>query len=474
MKKYIIGMAAGVLLVSACRDSSVVAPNRDSPTAAQLTGQLNRTSLQTLAIGLLSADRNTFVGSGSTYPILAEIYARDIYRLDPSEGRYLGETILNPPDPGSFAGGGGWAGMYVTIRQANTLLQALDNPAEGVFSDAELSAVTGFAQTYKAIAYYRVLELRDTIGVALQGDDPNAVTTPAPIVCKKNMLAYVAALLDSANTNLAAAGNIKFPWGSFPSGMTAFGRDYRQVSNFILFNRAWKGKVDFYRGIDHQNPTPALFTQSIAELTQALGGAAPGAVPASQFKTGMYYVFIPAGSEAAPNPFSDRRIGINPALDSVRAGDTRASKIVTRATATIQGVTLTKTLVNAVSNAANQAAPLAVIRDEELVLLRAQAEFEAGQFVQGYADLNSVHTSYALAAYPVSVALNQARSDLLYDKRYSLLGEGVQRLVDLRAYARLNAINYPKQTLTDAYNSAFPIPKAEFDARNGDVTPSCT
>jgi starch-binding outer membrane protein, SusD/RagB family len=135
---------------------------------------------------------------------------------------------------------------------------------------------------------------------------------------------------------------------------------------------------------------------------------------------------------------------------------------------------LTKTLLKSVPSTANQSSPLPVLRDEELVLLRAQAEFEAGQFVNGYLDLNSVHTNYGLAAYPVSVSIDQARTDLLYDKRYSLLGEGVQRLVDLRAYSRLNETNYPHQTAAgDVHNTAFPIPKAEFDARGGNITPVC-
>lgn len=473
MKKYIFTLLAGALVAGGCKDNTSVSP-KDAPQAQALAGELRRASLQTLAIALLAADRQTFVGTGSAYPILAEIYARNIYRLDPSEPRYLNETIVGTPDRGSFAGGGGWAGQYVTIRQSNTLLQAATTPAPGVFSVAELAAIRGFAQTFKAIAYYRILEMRDTIGVARQGDDPSN-TTPLPIICKKDMNNYIAALLDSANTNLVAAGNITFPWSAFPTGMFNFGRNYRSVPNFVLFNRGWKGKVNIYRGLDHQAPQPALFNTAITELTQALGGAAPGAVSGSTFQTGMYYVFVPAGTEAAPNPYSDTRIGINPALDSVRAGDTRGTKIVNRAAAaTIQGITLTKTLARSVPSTANQSAPLPVLRDEELVLLRAQAYFESGQFVQGYADLNSVHTFYGLAPYPVSVDINQARSDLLYDKRYSLLGEGVQRLVDLRAYSRLNAANYPAQTATDAYNTAFPIPKAEFDARGGNITPACT
>jgi hypothetical protein len=472
MKKYIFALLTGVLVAGGCKDSTAVNP-QDAPTADALKGELRRASLQTLAIGLLAADRQTFVGTGSAYPILANIYARDIYRLDPSEPRYLNETIVAAPDRGSFAGGGGWAGQYVTIRQSNTLLQAAATPATGVFSTAELAAIKGFAQTFKAIAYYRVLEMRDTVGVALQTDDPT-ITIPAPLICKKDMINYVAALLDSANTNLVAAGTVALPWSAFPTGMFAFGRNYRTANNFLLFNRGWKGKVNFYRGMDHQNPQPALFTTAITELTQALGGAAPGAVPASTFGTGMYYVFVPAGTEAAPNPYSDTRLGINPALDSLQAGDTRASKIVNRTPVTIQGITLTKTLLRSVPSSANQSAPLPVLKDEELVLLRAQAYFESGQFVNGYLDLNSVHQAYGLTPWAPSVDINVARSNLLYDKRYSLLGEGVQRLVDLRAYSRLNAANYPAQTATDAYNTAFPIPKAEFDARGGNVTPSCT
>jgi len=43
-----------------------------------------------------------------------------------------------------------------------------------------------------------------------------------------------------------------------------------------------------------------------------------------------------------------------------------------------------------------------------------------------------------------------------------------------RAYGVLNATSYPKQTSTDAYNSAFPIPKGEVAARNGNIAVTCT
>jgi hypothetical protein len=50
--------------------------------------------------------------------------------------------------------------------------------------------------------------------------------------------------------------------------------------------------------------------------------------------------------------------------------------------------------------------------------------------------------------------------------------EGPQRLVDLRAYGYLNGTYLRKEATTDPFNSAFPIPIAERDARSGSF--ACT
>jgi len=246
------------------------------------------------------------------------------------------------------------------------------------------------------------------------------------------------------------------------------------VSNIIKFNRGLKGKVDFYRGLDRKAYTASLFPTAITELTQALGGAAPGAVPAADFQNGPYYVFVPGGSENTPNTISDSKIGLNPLVgDSVQAGDTRASKIVPRVTLTGFGLSTSITYVGAVASTANQARPLGILRDEELVLLRAQAEIEAGQLANAALDINSVRTSYGLA--PVAFADKQsAINALLYEKRYSLLFEGPQRFDDLREYGRLNSTYLRKETPTDPYNAALPIPRAELNARGVTVNPACT
>lgn len=470
MRKYTtIALAVGAFASAGCMDSAIVNPE-DAPTVEALSGALTRGSLQQLATGVLAQDRAAVVGTFTHY-VLSAVFARDVYRIDASEPRYVGETLAGQPDPGSFAGGGGWTQFYTATRAANNLLLALPSATTAEVSDAEKAATSGFIRTMKALDYYRVAELRDTVGIAIQTDNPDEVPV---IFCKTPALASIAALLDSALADLnAAGGTTKLPF-ILPSGWTTFGRDYSVVSNIILFNRGLKGKVDFYRGLDRTSPQPALFTQAIAELTQALGGAPAGGVPKAQFSFGPYYNFVPGGTEATANNRSDDKIGLNPSVVAqIEAGDARRSKIVTRNLLSGFGISTTTTFAGSVPSTANQTAPIGILRDEELVLLRAQAYIEAGNFTAATADINSVRTSYGLAPIATIASKEAGRTAVLYEKRYSLLFEGPQRLVDLRGYGRLTSAFFPKETPTDPYNAAFPIPRAEQDARGGSVT-GCT
>ncbi|HEU4723576.1 MAG TPA: RagB/SusD family nutrient uptake outer membrane protein [Gemmatimonadaceae bacterium] len=471
MRKHLIALTAGLALAAGCVDKTIVYPE-GTPTVDALAGDLTAAGVQTLALGVLAADR-ALVRGDLTYLTLTAIYARDAYRIDPNEPRYVSETLGGQPDPGSFAGGGGWTNGFVAIRAANSLLAALPAALETQVSPAEKSATAGLVQTIKALDYYRLLELRDTIGLPIQRQSTDTVP---PISCKKDVMNYIGAVLDSGLVSLTAAGTTQLPFAP-PSGFTAFGRNYRLPANLILLNRGLKGKLDVYRGLQRPTPTAGALTAAITELTQALGGAAPGAVPASTFANGAYVTFVPTGTEGAANPLADARVGVNPkAQAALQAGDTRASKIVTRSSLAGQGLSTTITYIGTPVSATNQSRPVAILRDEELVLLRAQAYIETNQLANATADLNSVRTAYGLAPYAVFADQASARTALLYEKRFSLFFEGPQRLVDLRAYGLLKAPATPAELSGDPYNSAFPIPKAEADARGGTakLTLACT
>jgi hypothetical protein len=158
--------------------------------------------------------------------------------------------------------------------------------------------------------------------------------------------------------------------------------------------------------------------------------------------------------------------------DSILPGDARASKIVTipRTSRSSAATTYDSPL----ALASNLTGPLPLIRDAELILLRAQAEIGLGNLSAATADINVVHrVEGGLPNYPTFTSASQAISALLYEKRYSLLleaGASADRLVDLRSYNRLNATFLKADVPGDLFQTALPIPKGESDLRNGNVT----
>jgi len=77
--------------------------------------------------------------------------------------------------------------------------------------------------------------------------------------------------------------------------------------------------------------------------------------------------------------------------------------------------------------------------------------------------------SGGLLPYATFANATAAINAVLYEKRYSLLTDGPQRLVDLRAYGRLNATSFPPGQLSpyagDPFNFVLPFPQAEIDVR---------
>ena len=456
--------AAGAALLAAgaaCSDSTGV-PDLNNVTTTTIAGGLNRVSAGSLLNGVLNGDRRNH---GFNHIVFSETMARDVYNLDPAEPRFITELLSVPPDAGGFIGAGDWNGWYNNIRSANTLLDKID-AADGLTTE-EKSAVKGVARTIKAIDFYSLLEMRDSLGAPIDVDRP-AGQTPGEFRCKANVLAYVAALLDSAYTDLQAAGT-DFPY-ALPPGFAGHG-NFSDVAGFQQFNRGWKGKVEVYRGLDHQNPDATAFDRAITALNASFLSLAP-----SDVGTGVYYTYSEDVGEFS-NPIFAKTIRLNPAVgDSVLPGDLRAAKITVTPAASRSGVTTTYAPTYSLTTIlANDTRDLAFLKNEELVLLRAQAEIAKGDLAAALTDVNYVHVNAGgLTPYPAFATAKQAIDAVLYEKRYSLLLEGPQRLVDLRAYNRLNATNLKKELATDPFTAALPIPKPELDARGvSSVTPVC-
>ena len=131
------------------------------------------------------------------------------------------------------------------------------------------------------------------------------------------------------------------------------------------------------------------------------------------------------------------------------AGDPRfSSKVVERATEiTYDGLTsdLAPTMWTGDYD------PVTIIRNEELVLLKAEANIGNGG--DGLAEINVVRTAHGLAD-----AASGGLTQLLHEKRYSLFLEG-HRWVDMRHYGRTDEL--PLDRDGDVVFDSYPKPETE-------------
>jgi hypothetical protein len=460
MKKYIATLLAGAALLGGCKDSTGV-PDFNNPSYQDLLAKpLTVVTLQNLITGLVDQERAALGTAPATYIVFPEVLARDAYRTDQSEPRYVNEFLNGTPDPGAFSGNGAYLSFTRDVRAANTLLALIPSAAPSELTDAQKSATRGFTRTMKALDVYHILETRDSLGVAIDVDKPLGEAL-APMVCKPKVLAYISALLDTAYTDLQAGGSA-FPF-KLPPGFNGF---TAPATTFAQFNRGLKGKIELYRALDHTTPTGA--TGFNAAIT-ALNASFINSTDASKITTGVYYTYSIATGDRI-NPLVDGNLHLNPQIsDSLQAGDARGAKIVTLADpSTIQGVTYKSNF------AATQIQPIAMMKNEELVLLRAQAKVGLNDLAGATQDVNYVRGAWGLGPVATFATANDAIHQILWEKRYSLLFESAHRLVDLRAYGRLNNSFFKKELPGDVFVKALPHPQNEADQRAGNLAVSCS
>lgn len=443
----------GALLTSGCKDIDV--PDLNNPGLDQLQTSPTRTAVVTAATGLLVGTRGgpaNNMGSQNGYVSLLGIFGRESYNFDPADPRFVTELLIGPLDGGSPAFGGNlWIDRYANIRNANILIHAL-TVVPGV-TTAEKEGVTGFAQTIKALDLLYLVNTRDTLGLPIAVDiSPTA--DPAPFVTKAATFAYITALLDSANTHLAAAGaTFMFPLSTGFAG-------YNTPSQFAKVNRALRARV-------------AVYLNDFAGALTYLGQSFINTGAGYSFADGVYHTFG-NGSGDALNALYDplaRAILAHPSLQTdaqLRANSTPdlrySTKVATIAPAhTAQGHS--SNLIFTIFT--NSASPVPIIRNEELILLRAEANIglnTGASLAAAVTDINFVRqNSGGLAAYGGAVTQAALLTELLYNKRYSLMFEGL-RWIDMRHYGRLNQL--PLDLATDKRFSAMPIPTLECDPRS--------
>lgn len=419
----------------------------DNPNSPNIIGENpTRSEVAATANGILIATRAD-VGD---WALDGGIFGREAYRFDGSDPRFVGEMMQGPLDPGSPPfGGDHWAEEFAAIRTANDLLAVIGTA--GALTPAEQSAATGFAHTLQAYNFLILLDSHSQDSIPL--DVGTSVTAaPAPFRSNADAWAHVIALLDGAVAELDAGG-AAFPF-ALPSGFLGFDTP----ATFRQFNRALRARVAVYRGD---------FAGALAALAESFID------PAAPLDRGVYMDFS-AGPGDFANPLAlNPQVGENFGHPSLRTGaqlqtggalDQRfLNKLVTRAprsAGTPQVLTSDLGWIRYPS----PNSPIPLIKNEELILLRAEANIGLSNLGPAVTDIDLVRTtSGGLPAYTGAVDQASLLTELLYNKRYSLMFEGGHSWVDYRRYGRLAdlATNERPGPPPDELFSTLPIPTAE-------------
>jgi starch-binding outer membrane protein, SusD/RagB family len=372
------------------------------------------------------------------------IIGREVLRFDGSDPRFTGELLLGPLDPGGEAfGGDHWADEYAAIRGGNLMLAVLPTAAE--LTAEEQSATSGYVKTIQALNYLIIINshTQDSIPIVT---DTSVTAPPAPFQTRAAVFTHIVTLLNDGRTELLAGGTA-FPF-PLPPGFTGF----NTPATFLQFNRALRARV-------------AVYTDAFADALVALSESFvdnPGSLD-----LGVYMDYGTGAGDLA-NPLSiDPQQGENFAHLSLETG----------AQLQVDGVTLdqrfiTKTVSRPISSNngltsdlgwiryPSPGSPIPIIKREELLLLRAEANIGLADLPAALPDINTVRqTSGNLPALADLGTPDEALDELLYNKLYSLMFEGAHRWIDARHYGRI--ADLPVDREGDVVFSTLPIPTDE-------------
>ena len=357
MKATTCLLALAALGVWAC-DFNITDPNNPGPIGLDPS----RAEVADHVIGVILAARS----DAADWILDAGILGREAYRFDGSDPRFISEFLNGPLDPGGGAfGGDHWIEEYNAILSAHQLLDVIGTASR--LTTAEQDATRGVVKTLKAYAFVMVLMGHEEDSIPIDVDRPIGAP-PAPFVSNAAAFAYVSALLDSADTHLAAGGTA-LPF-ALPPGFTGFD----DVAGFRRFNRALKAAVEVYRGSLGCGATCYTTAKTLLES----GATFIDTSATANLAAGVYFDYSTNPGDA-PNPlFQNPQTGenfVNPRIkDSAETkattglDDRFTSKTVLRDTVTTENLTSYLGWVRYPATTA----PIPFIKNEELILLRAE------------------------------------------------------------------------------------------------------
>jgi hypothetical protein len=450
-KLYLSLTIVGALLVTGCEVDDVVDPNAPSVEAVQKNA--SRIQIDQLGVGLQASARN---GLSSFYRVSGAI-GRELYTLNLSDLTSTSELLGIGELSATTLFNGYYDSYSQTRRRAELFIQAATNTAANTLTNEEKAGIRGFANTIKAYVMLNTLNMQYKNGIRLYFTDltsPGDLLNPGPFGTYEQSLDTIIATLNRASADLQQAG-ASFSAFTVTSGYAGF----NTPATFNKFNRGLAARAGVYRK-DWSYVLTAL-NESFLDLT-------------GDIQAGPVFTFsTTSGDQSNPlwqqlNSNDAPVVAQNGFVDSAEQGDTRVwAKVKLRDEPRLFGGLTGKYDVNTHST---QSSPVSILRNEELILIYAEAKIQTNALAEAVVALDTIRASAGLpslaTAKPAIVSSKEALIDeLLNQRRYSLYAEG-HRWFDARRYDRINQLPNDLPTHHVYEQMVRPYSEIQWDAKH--------
>lgn len=438
-------------------------PDLNNPTVESVLNNASAAQVSQLAVGVQGAMRNGYYDMSW----VGGSVGREIVVFNATDNRYYTELQGQVGiDPGGIFYP--WYNAFNATRRRAELFY-LSAQGSNELSAEQKKGCEGFAKTVQAWTMLNLLNMMGEVGIRTEfsdlftSDNSNDLLNPGPFKSYEESLAYLKKLNDDAATALDGAGT------AFSFTVTSGWAGFNTPANFKKFNRALAARIAMYQK-DWAGMNTAL-AASFLDLKKSTVGVGPRFTYSTTAGDLTNQFF--QGKNGNNRPIAVQ----NKFVPDAEAGDTRVfgtairdggtSKIFKRTAPVGQGG-------YAPSEYEHQqyplnTSPVSIIRNEELILMHAEAKAQTNDLTAAVAALDTIRMVHGLKSLAVAKPTVPGNKDeiikeVLNQRRYSLFMEGSHRWFDMRRYNRLTEL--PLDLTTHKVWANFPKPQAEVDWDN--------